>query len=337
MAPITSGAAQVGREQVNFAQLAVDDFNAEHGSSYSVIEFDTMLSASEAARQAEIVSADAGVVAVVGPSSSQEVAAAGPAFSQAGLAFVSGAATRPDLTDGSNPGFFRVVPDDSAQGSTAVDFITNDLGAQRVAILAEQTEYGIGLSAAVEEGLADSGVAVQVIPVEERAEGFAKVVDQVPPETDVVFATFQVAAKTQEVADLLRQAGNDAVMFGSESSFSPDFSVPGSYVSAISPIIEGVPAADGVIDRYTATYGSFGPYGAPTYVAMQAVLEAAQRSCETSGAPADRAGILAELPGIVIPDSILGHDVAFEADGDAKDAKFAVLTVDEGGSFVNVP
>ena len=337
MAPITSGAAQVGREQVNFAQLAVDDFNAENGSTYSTIEFDTMLSAAEAAKQAQIVSDDAAVVAVVGPSSSQEVAAVGPVFAGAGLAFVSGAATRPDLTDGSNPGFFRVVPHDSLQGVTAVDFIANELGAERVVVLAEQTEYGIGLSAAVEEGLGASGVAVEVIPVLEDETRFDQIVDLVPMETDVVFATFQVGAKTQKVADLLRQGGNQAVMFGSESSFSPDFSMPGSYVTAISPILAGVPGADGVIDRYTSTYGSFGPYGAPTYVAMQAVLDAAQRACMTSGEPADRAGILAELPSTDIPDSILGYAVEFETNGDSKNATFAVLTIDESGAFVNVP
>lgn len=337
MAPITSGAGQVGQEQVNFAQLAVDDVNAERGSAYSLVEFDTRLDAEAAAEQADLLAADPATIAVVGPSSSQEVAAVAATFAEAGLAFVSGAATRPDLTNGSNPGFFRVVPTDAVQATTIADAIAGDLDAQRVVILEEQTDYGIGLATAVAEKLVDADVQVDVVAVEQDADARDAVVSEIPADTDVVFVTFQVGAKTQVVADQLRGAGSQAIMFGSESSYSPDFTMPGSYVSALSPDITGIPAAGGVIDRYTAAHGSFGPYGAPTYVAMQAVLDAAQRACESSGSPADRAAVLSELPDTVIADSILGRDIAFDARGDITNPEFAILTIDDSGAFVNVP
>lgn len=337
MAPITSGAGQVGQEQVNFAHLAVDDINAERGSEYSVVEFDTRLDAAAAAEQAELLAADPATIAVVGPSSSQEVAAVAAIFAEAGLAFVSGAATRPDLTDGSNPGFFRVVPTDAAQATTIADAIAGDLEAQRVVILEEQTDYGIGLATAVAQELTAAGVQVDVVAVEQDADSFDALVSGIPTDTDVVLVTFQVGAKTQVVAEQLRSAGSQAVMFGSESSYSPDFTMPGSYVSALSPDITGIPEADGVIDRYTAAHGSFGPYGAPTYVAMQAVLDAAQRACESSGSSADRAAVLTELPNTVIAGSILGRDIAFDARGDITNPEFAILTIDDTGAFVNVP
>lgn len=337
MAPITSGAGQVGQEQVNFAHLAVDDINAERGSEYSVVEFDTRLDAAAAAEQAELLAADSATIAVVGPSSSQEVAAVAATFAEAGLAFVSGAATRPDLTDGSNPGFFRVVPTDAAQATTIADAIAGDLDAQRVVILEEQTDYGIGLATAVAQELTAAGVQVDVVAVEQDVDSFDAVVSGIPADTDVVLVTFQVGAKTQVVAEQLRSAGSQAVMFGSESSYWPDFTMPGSYVSALSPDITGIPEADGVIDRYTAAHGSFGPYGAPTYVAMQAVLDAAQRACESSGSSADRAAVLTELPNTVITGSILGRDIAFDARGDITNPEFAILTIDDTGAFVNVP
>ena len=41
MAPLTGGAASIGQEQLNFAKLAVDDFNAANSSTYALVESDT--------------------------------------------------------------------------------------------------------------------------------------------------------------------------------------------------------------------------------------------------------------------------------------------------------
>jgi len=336
MAPLTGGAASIGQEQLNFAKLAVDDFNTANGSTYKVFESDTQLDAGQASTQSTAIASDTAIIGVVGPAGSQEVSAVGPTFKDAGIGYVSASATNPDLTNGSNPGFFRVVPTDAVQGPTDADYIATTLGAKNVVVIEEKTDYGKGIASSVSEALTAAGVNVTSIPVAESKKSYDDIIAKVADDTDVVFVTFQVAAKSQQVAQSLVKAGKKAVVFGSDGSFSADFKTPGAYVSAFAPDINGIPAAAAVAEAFTAKYGKFGTFGPPTYVAAQTILQAAQRACTTSGASADRAGVLAELPNTNIAGSILGGDIKFDAKGDVDGAKFYIFKIDEAGTAVTV-
>lgn len=331
MAPLTGGAASIGQEQLNFAKLAVADFNAStEGADYSLVESDTQLDAGQASTQATALIADNGIVGVVGPAGSQEVSAVGPAFTEASMAFVSPSATNPDLTNGDNPTFYRVVPTDAVQGPTDAAFMAEDLGADTVVVIQEKTDYGVGIGESVAAGLESAGVAVEVIAVPEEKRSYDDVISKVGDDVDVVFVTFQIAAKSEQVAQSLVKAGKNAVVFGSDGSFSGDFKTPGSYVSAFAPDINQVPAAADVAARFTEEYGEFGTFGPPVYVATQTLLQAAQRACE--GGDLSRAGVLAEMPNTIIADSILGGDIAFDGAGDVNGARFYIFQLDDSGA-----
>ena len=62
MAPLTGGAASIGQEQLNFAKLAVEDFNAANGSSYTLGESDTQLDAGQASTQATSIISDSSIM-----------------------------------------------------------------------------------------------------------------------------------------------------------------------------------------------------------------------------------------------------------------------------------
>jgi branched-chain amino acid transport system substrate-binding protein len=331
MVPLTGGDASIGQEQLNFAKLAVDDFNSANSGMYTIVESDTKLDAAQAATDSAALASNSAVIGVVGPASSQEVTAVGPTFKEASMGYVSASATNPDLTNGSNPGFFRVVPTDAVQGPTDAAFIASTLGAKNVVIIEEETEYGKGLSTSASQALTADGVNVTSIPVAESKKSYDDVIAKIPDNTDVVFVTFQVAAKSQQVAEGLTKAGKKAVVFGSDGSYAPEFKTPGAYVSAFAPDVTGIPAAASVVEAYTAAYGTFGTFGPPAYVATQAILEAAQRACKSSGASADRAGVLAELPNTNIVDSILGRDITFDSKGDVDGAKFYIFKLDDAG------
>ena len=331
MAPLTGGDASIGQEQLNFAKLAVDDFNSANGGMYTIVESDTKLDATQAATDSAAIGSNSSVIGVVGPASSQEVTAVGPNFKDASMGYVSASATNADLTNGSNPGFFRVVPTDAVQGPTDAAFIASTLGAKNVVIIEEETEYGKGLTTSASEALTADGVNVTSIPVAQSKKSYDDVIAKISDNTDVVFVTFQVAAKSQQVAEGLTKAGKKAVVFGSDGSYSPEFKTPGAYVSAFAPDVTGIPAAASVVEAYTAAYGTFGTFGPPAYVATQAILEAAQRACKSSGASADRAGVLAELPNTNIVDSILGRDITFDSKGDVDGAKFYIFRLDDAG------
>lgn len=335
MAPLTGGAASIGQEQLNFAKLAVADFNAATpGADYSIVESDTQLDAGQASTQATALVADSAIVGVVGPAGSQEVSAVGPTFSGASMAFVSPSATNPDLTNGDNPTFFRVVPTDAVQGPTDATYIAEDLGADSVVVIQERTDYGVGIGESVASNLENAGVSVEVIAVPEEKESYDDVVSRISGDVDVVFVTFQIAAKSEQVAQSLIKSGKEAVVFGSDGSFSPDFKTPGSYISAFAPDINQVPAAADVAERFNAEFGEFGTFGPPVYVATQSVIQAAQRACEAGNLT--REGVLAEVPSTLISDSILGGDIAFDAAGDVEGARFYIFQVDDSGSPVLV-
>src|SRR5690242_909944 len=97
MGPFTGPAASIGQEQLNWAKLAVEDFNAATGWNVELVEGDTQLDPAIAVTVAESLIADADIYGVVGPAGSQEVEATEQMFLDAGLVHISGSATRPSL------------------------------------------------------------------------------------------------------------------------------------------------------------------------------------------------------------------------------------------------
>ena len=75
---------------------------------------------------AERLAADPDLYVVVGPMGSQVCEATQPIFEDAGLAQITQACTRTDLTDPGTPTFFRPIPSDADQSKTIVDIWMND-------------------------------------------------------------------------------------------------------------------------------------------------------------------------------------------------------------------
>ena len=120
---------------------------------------------------------------MIGPAGSQEVQAAAPILKKAGLAFVSGSATSPALTNGSLKGyFFRVVPNDCVQGPTAADFMQSTLGVTKgstVMIVDDQESYSTGLADIVGTPLTGRASRSTRESVSQKATDFASLVAKV--------------------------------------------------------------------------------------------------------------------------------------------------------------
>ena len=146
MAPLTGGAASIGTEQLNWAQLAVDDFNAATGWEVELVQGDTQLDPAIAVTVAQSLISDPDIYGVVGPAGSQEVENTQQAFQDANLVQVSGSATRPSLTTTGFNTFFRTVPTDAVQGPTDGNFIYNVIGATSLYVVDDKTSYSVGLA-----------------------------------------------------------------------------------------------------------------------------------------------------------------------------------------------
>ncbi len=124
-------------------------------------------------------------------------------------------------------------------------------------------------------------------------------------------------------------------MFGTDGVYdSSKFTANGAYISFFAPDVATVPAAKAVVAAFKKQYGNPGPFGAPTYVAAQVVMDAIARSCAKTGT-ATRASVRAQIPKTKLATSILGDPIAFTRNGDLKGAHFFVFHI-VGGKYVTV-
>jgi branched-chain amino acid transport system substrate-binding protein len=330
MAPITGDAGSIGTEQLNWAKFAVSRFNEENGTDFRLVEGDTQLDPAQASTVGQRFASDNSILAVVGPAGSQEVEAVGPAFTREGLAFVSPSATRTSLTDGSIETFSRVVPNDDAQAPTDADYIVEELDAQRVVIIDDQTSYSRPLADGVQQALEDAGVEVSRESVNQNRTDFSALVSGVGDDVDVVFLPWQIAANAQIFGQQLKEQGKDAVIFGSDGLFSPDdFTVEGSYVSSFAPDITNIEESSELVEAYTAEYGDFGTFGPPTYAAANLIMTAIDEVCEGGEEPT-REAVASQIREASVPDSILGGELSLDSNGDPEGAEFYIFRIEDG-------
>jgi branched-chain amino acid transport system substrate-binding protein len=335
MAPLTGPVAAIGVEQANFAKLAVADYNEKNGTTFTTKDYDTQLDAAQASTQAPNVISDKTTIGLVGPAGSQEVLVVGGLLDNKNIAIVSSSATRPNLTSGTFPTFFRVVPNDAQQGPYVANYMVKTLKAKEIVVIEEKTAYGTGLSTVVMATLKKLNVKATKISVNEKGADYASVVTRVSKTTDFVFVTFQDAAKSENVAQELIKQKKKAVVFGSDGSDQKTFKTEGTYVSAFAADVREFAAAKTVIDDYLATYKAelkdISTFGPPAYVAAQAIVEAAGRVCK-AGKAADAASTLAEVRKTKIAKTILDAPLVFTATGDVKGAEIYIFKTQKDGT-----
>ena len=334
MGPFTGDVAAIGQEQLNWAKFAVDQYNTEHGTTFTLVEGDTQLDPAQAATVAPQFVSNNDIIAVVGPAGSQEVEAVGSIYGDASMAFVSPSATATNLTEDFDT-FSRVVPTDADQGPTDAAYMAEELGAANVLIIDDQSSYSTGLADETAAALEEADVTVTRESVSQDQTDFSGLVSAVADDTDVVFLPWQVAANAQLFGNQLSEQGKDAVIFGSDGLFSPDdFSIAGSYVSSFAPDITGIddPAIQELVTAFEAEYGDFGTFGPPTFAATTVVMEAAKAICEGGEEPT-REAMVEGIAATNLSESILGQPIAFTDTGDIQDATFFIFQVQDDGSY----
>src|SRR3954452_10012181 len=337
-APITGQVAKLGGEQMDFAQLAVEQDNAKNKTKISVAQGDTQLQPAQASTVTRQFVANDKIVAMVGPAGSQEVAAVGTQITRAGLAAVAGSATATDLTKkGSFPTFFRVVPRDDVQGPQDAKYIVDNIKPKAVMLVDDQTSYSTGLADAMTPVLEQAGVKIDRESDSQKQTDFSSLVSKVTPDTGVVILPWQVAANAQQLGENLKEQNKSAVIFGTDGLYSPDqFKIPGSYVSSFAPDITGIRGDEEIVKVAKEKFGSFGTFGPGTYAATHVVNEAIAAVCKAGETPS-RKNVLEQIKKTDLPESILGQPIKFDEHGDLIGAKFFLFKVGEGGKYELVP
>jgi branched-chain amino acid transport system substrate-binding protein len=346
-APITGAAASIGSQQLRWAKFFVSRYNATHRrTKFRVVQGDTQLpDTAQAIRVAENFASNSRMLGMVGPAGSQEVQVSTAALKGAGMAFVSGSATRTSLTvDGTRKGyFFRVVPNDDQQGPKVANHIRRVLRATRVVVIDGQDAYSRGLSDTVEGILKGAGLSVQRESVNpDTTSDFSSLVARIPGNTQVVYIPWQLAPKAQLFGQQLRAAGKSARLFGSDGLFDPDnFKIPGSLVSFFP-----VDTKAAVVAAYKRGpgKGSSEFFGMPSYAAAQVVTRAIDKAC--ANGTATRAEVRRFIRQTNIPkrQSVLGFGIKFVQSvrpplgpGDMqRPADFGIFQIQQNGNYVRV-
>ena len=345
--PFTGPVAQVGLEQLHFAQLAVADDNAANHTNVTIAQDDTQLTPSIAvAKTQSIIATNA--VGVVGPAGSQEVEAVGPLMGKAGLAFISGSATLPALaSDGKNPTFFRVVPDDNVQGPQDANYIVIHLKPKAVLIIDDDEAYSQGLVNVMTPILKKAGIKVnhQTLNGSDTGATLANaikslVTSQLNPAETVTVVPWQAATSAQQFGLDAKQQGKKTILFGTDGTNSPtQFTIPGTYVSAFGPDIStSTSTLDQSIVKGVAKYGPYGSFGLPTYEAADVLIKAIASVCQGGQSPS-RSNVLAAVKKTNIAASAnpLGIPVAFASNGDLAGDYGYLFKISSAGKYVEIP
>jgi branched-chain amino acid transport system substrate-binding protein len=331
--PITGPVAVLGGEQLAFAKLAVADDNKANGTKVSLVQGDTQLTPSIATTVTQQMIANSKVVALVGPAGSQEVEAVGPLFGRAGLAFISGSATKTTLTDGSNPTFFRVVSRDAVQGPEDANYIVKNFHPKALMIVDDQEAYSTGLVSSMVPVFKAAGISVDHESVSQKVTDFSSLVAKVTPQTTVVVLPWQVAANAQQFGKNLAEQHKKALIFGTDGLFSPGtFTIGGSFVSSFGPDITSIPSDATLVSEAKAAYPKFGTFGPPVYAATHVADEAISSVCKSGQTPT-RSNVLAAIKATNEPTSVLGQPVVFDSHGDMNGAKWFLFKINSAGQY----
>ena len=192
-APLTGTLAVYGESIRNGAQMAADRANAEGGIDGRMIEIvarDDRADPNEAVSIANAIVADSDILAVVGNFNSSLTLASSPIYNNSGIVQISPGSSSPLVSD-TGEYTFRVITTDAVQGLYMATR-ARDLGLRRLAVIHEQTDFGIGLLNVFNEVSGDLGL--EIVAVEAYTSGLT---------TD--FST---------ILTLVRQAEPDAIVIG---------------------------------------------------------------------------------------------------------------------------
>ena len=143
---MTGPNAQLGINIYNGAQLAIDAHNkANPGCQVTFKKYDTEGDPDKATGPVTQATNDKNIVGVLGLPFSGESQATGNIFEQADLVHITPSATNPGLTKNGWTTLFRALGNDNVQGP-AVKQLADKLGAKKVYVVQDDSDYGIGLS-----------------------------------------------------------------------------------------------------------------------------------------------------------------------------------------------
>ncbi len=221
---LTGDDAALGINIVNGVQLALDQFTAANpGCKITLKKFDTEGSPQKASQVIPQITDDPSIIGLIGPAFSGETKATGQIISDKGLPALTASATNATLTQNGWTSFFRGLANDDVQGPAVAKYLTNKLALKKVCVVADNTDYGVGLAKSITEGLGGSADPNCAASIKKGDKDFAATVTKIKSANpDGIF----YSGYYNEAAPLvqqLRDAGVTAKFVGPDGVNDPKF------------------------------------------------------------------------------------------------------------------
>lgn len=296
--PLSGDNQQLGINARDGMKVAIEQANSSNALPYKLqlVESDDMGSPDQGPTAAQKLVDDQGVVAVVGPMFSGATKASEPVFCQNGVLSISPSATNPALTSLGFSNFVRVIAPDTVQGKAAADYISKTLAAKKVFSLDDKSEYGTGLSSALEAQLRANGTQVVhdgINPTKDYTSEATKIVGENP---DVLYYSGYYAELALLAKALKAKGFQGKIVSGDGSNDDQYISqagndvAEGSYLTCACGDANSDPKAAQFVQQYSSLNNGSKPgtYSGEAYDATNALIEV----LKGLGQNADRATVI---------------------------------------------
>ena len=335
--PLSGFQANGGQTILGGARLAAEEINRRGGlRGYRIVvrALDDESDSDVAVERIDSIQAalDGGetVLGVIGHLNSGQTLAAMEVYKDMPLLVITPTASEQSLTSRGYTNFFRINANDSIQAQVDAQFLVETLGAQRVAVIHNDTEYGKGLAAALANEV--EGRGAQVVLERQVAEGQSRYAEEVAAVQEVgpdaiFYAGYEI--ETPYLRAELVEAGVTAPMLASDGAFlaatidESNGAAEGMYISAFAPSPASVADAQWIEAYQAVEYRNPDTYSVNGYVGMQAMAEAAAKADSF-----ERNKVADALRSDTIP--TLLNDLRFEPDGDLVQPKIWIYQVVDG-------
>ena len=252
----TGADSALGTNMKDGVQLAVDRHNAANpGCQVQLKMFDTEDDPQKATEVAPQVIDDPSIIGMVGPQFSGETKATGSIFNQAGLVAATPAATNVTLSQNGWQTFFRGLANDDVQGPSIANYLKNTMGAKKVCVIDDSTDYGLGIAQTVGRTLGTAADPSCKIEVKKGDKDFSATVSQLKSAApDAIFYGGYYAEAAQLVQQA-RDAGVTATFAAGDGSKDDQFvKLAGQSSKGALLSCPCAPAAGSFADEYSSKF-----------------------------------------------------------------------------------
>lgn len=347
----SSGESRTVQSMVDAVRLVVDEANEDGGVRGHPIDLavhDDGNDAGKARECAKEIVRDGRALAVIGHMTSGASAAAAPVYADAGVPAITPTATSDGLVS-SSPWYLRTVFGNRVQSEFAATYLHAVLGARRVSVVGEDSEYGRTIREGVVRAFGGIGTVAHDLTVSPAGVGQVVAALRSDPDPGPVVVAAQESLGL-ELVTALRTAGVTAPVFAADSLADDSFhdalaerlskqSTAIGEFYAMSPMVAD--ALTGSALRWSRTFAARYGYqptwhAAMAYDAAVAAVHALRRPdlrLDEKGRPDDRRRVRDAIAAASV-DGVLGP-IRFDADRSA--VRQVSVARSDGKRFVSAP